>query len=168
ADGLRVEVVGKGMFGQRLEAELTGEYRLAQRLLPTGVALVLELLESVVLQHSRSALEGEGEDVHPRDVAIKQVNFVEALPTHLGVEVEAAIPETAGLENLVVGQGHFFDTVGKLVGVPAVLLIAPVGVDAAEDSQRNRRCDFMVEAVAGEGGVIGLDIDLDFILQAEL
>ncbi|MNN25709.1 hypothetical protein D3C81_1391940 [compost metagenome] len=46
--------------------------------------------------------------------------------------------------------------------------IATVGVDAAENPQRNGRGNLVMEAMPGQGRVVGLDVDLDFVLQPEL
>ena len=58
------------------------------------------------------------------------------------------------------------DRVRELVGVPAVLGVAAVGVDAAEDPVRDRVGDLVVEAVAGQRRVVGLDVDPVLRLQA--
>lgn len=100
ADGLWVEVFVERMLRKRLEAEFTRQQRLSERLLPACVALVLELLKLIVLHHGRCALQRQGEHIHGGNVAVEQVDFVEALTTDLGIEIVAAIGETTGLENL--------------------------------------------------------------------
>ena len=72
---------------------------------------------------------------------------VGALAAQLGVEVEAAGRDAAVLEDLVQRQREVLDRVRELVGVPAVLRIAAVGVDAAEDAVRGREGDLVMEAV---------------------
>ena len=60
---------------------------------------------------------------------------VDALAAQLGVEVEAAGREAAAAQDLVQRQREVLDRVRELVGVPAVLGVAAVGVDAAEDAR---------------------------------
>ncbi|RMS49307.1 hypothetical protein ALP64_203743 [Pseudomonas syringae pv. actinidiae] len=99
---------------------------------------------------------------------MKQIDIVQALTAYLGVEIVAAVGETTGFEDFIGGEGHFLDAVGELVGVPAVLRVATIGVDAAEDPQRDRRGDFVMKAVPGQRGMVGFDVDLDLFFQAVL
>ena len=99
---------------------------------------------------------------------MEQVHLVEALAAHLGIEVIAAVLEPARLEDFIGGQGHLLDAVGELVGVPTVLRVAAVGVDAAEDPQRHGGGDLMMKTVPGQRRVVGLDVHFDFVFQAVL
>lgn len=82
---------------------------------------------------------------------MEQINLIEALAANLGVEVVPAILEPASLEDFIGGQGHFFDAVGELIGVPAVLRITAVGIDAAENTQRDGCCNLVMKAMTGQG-----------------
>ena len=77
----------------------------------------------------------------------------------LGIEIEATGLEAATTKDFVQGQAQFLDGVRELVGVPAVLRVAPVGVDAAEDPGIDGVRHLVVEAVAGQGRVVHLDVD---------
>ena len=88
------------------------------------------------------------------------------LAAHLGVEVEAAGGEAAGLQDAIHRQRHVERIVVELVGVPAVLRIAAVDVDRAEDAERVGQRDLVLEGVAGEGRVVGFDVDLHLVLEA--
>ena len=46
--------------------------------------------------------------------------------------------------------------------------IAPVHVDGAEDAQINRAGNFVLKAVAGQRGMVGFDVDADFLFQPVL
>ena len=99
---------------------------------------------------------------------VEEIGRIDALPTDLGVKIESAGGETTRLQNFVNRQSDFLDAVGELIGIPTDLPIAAIGIDAAEDAQCGRRGGLMLEAVTGQGRVIGLDIDLYLILQTEL
>ena len=120
------------MLGQRRQAEVAAKHGTPEGLVPAGIPLGLELFEGVVLHHGGGAFQGQRQHVHCGHVAMEQVHFVEALAAYLGVEVVATSLEATGLEYLVGDQGQLLDAVGELVGVPAVLRVAAVGVDAAE------------------------------------
>src|SRR5204863_181617 len=71
---------------------------------------------------------------------------------------EAPGREASRGEGFVEGQRQLVDRVRELVGVPAVLVVAAVDVDAAEGAERDRTRDLVVEAVAGERRVVRLEV----------
>ena len=83
----------------------------------------------------------------------------EALAAQLRVEVEAAGREPAAAQDLEDRERQLVDGVRELVGVPAVLGVAAVGVDAAEDAVRDRVGDLVLERVPGERRVVRLDVE---------
>ena len=125
---------------------------------PAGVARLAQRVEAPALEHLGRHQQGAGKRVDAADVGVEEVVAVDALAPQLGVEVEAAGREAAALEDLVDGERQLVDRVRELVGVPAVLVVAPVGVDAAEDAVRDGVGDLVVEAVSGQRGVVGLDV----------
>ena len=98
-------------------------------------------------------------------MGVEQVGPIGALAPQLGIEVEAAGRDATGPEDLVERQREVLDRIRELVGVPAVLRVAPVGVDAAEDAVGGRERDLVVEAVAGQRRVVGLDVDAILVLE---
>ena len=93
-------------------------------------------------------------------MAVEQVGPVHALPPELGVEVKAAGGEAAASKDLVDRRGELVDRVGELVGVPAVLRVTSVGIDAAKDVVVHGVGDLVMERVAGQRGVVHLDVDV--------
>ena len=101
-------------------------------------------------------------------MAVEQIVFVGALATHLGVKVQAAGSEAARFDDLIHHQRILFHAVRELVGIPAQLRVAAVRIDRAEDTQRNRRRDLVVERVARQRGVVGLNVHFNLFFQTEL
>ena len=101
-------------------------------------------------------------------MAQEHVFRIDRLAAHLAVKVHPTGGEAASLQNQVHDQRRFRDVVGELVGVPLALHVAAVHVDGAKYSQVNRRGDFMFETVAGQRGVVGFDVDLDFLFEPVL
>ena len=60
-------------------------------------------------------------------------------------------------------QRQLRQVVAELIGVPAELRIAAVHVDAAEHVVGERVGDLVLEAVARQGGVVRLDVDLEVL-----
>ena len=91
-----------------------------------------------------------------------------ALPPHLGVEVDAARGESVLPEDDEHALRREINVGRELVRVPAEQHVARVGVDAAERSL-NRRVDQLVHhRVAGERGVIRLDVEFHVLLEIVL
>ena len=101
-------------------------------------------------------------------MAVEQIVFVGALATHFGVKVKAAGSETTRFDDFVHHQRILFHAVRELVCVPAQLRVAAVSIDRAEDAQRNRRRDLVVERVARQRGVVGFNVHFNLFFQTEL
>src|SRR5207244_7351761 len=93
------------------------------------------------------------------DVRVEQVGPAHALPAELRIEVEAAGREPARGKYFVERERELVDRVRELVGVPAVLVVAAVDVDAAEAAERDRARHLVMEAVAGEGRVVCFEVE---------
>ena len=53
----------------------------------------------------------------------------------------------------------------ELVGIPAQQQVAGIGVDRTEHLVGGGQLDFVLEGVAGQGGVVGLDVELEVPVQ---
>ena len=148
------------------EAQRAAEDRRPQLAVPARVAAVLALGELPVLDEVRGDEQRPGQRVETADVRVEQVRPVDALAAQLRVEVEAAGRDPAGAEDLVERQDEVFDRVRELVGVPPVLWVAAIGIDAAEHVQRGGEGDLVVEAVPGERRVVRLDVGLVLAVEA--
>src|SRR5690606_14792922 len=133
--GLRVEVLLFDARGDLFETALARKHCFGLALLPAGIAGVEGLLVGAVLEDRGRSLEAARENIERVILALSEVEGVERLTAHLGVEVEAAIAQAAILQDLDEGQRHLAGIVGELVGVPATLQIVAVGIDAAQDTQ---------------------------------
>ena len=85
----------------------------------------------------------------------------------LGVEVEAA-GEAAVLQHLIHAHGGLVDAPGELVGVPSQEGVALVGVDGAQHAVDGGDAEIVLEGVARQGGVVGLDVHLEVLVQTIL
>src|SRR5205085_7841641 len=115
--------------------------------------------ESVVLDHVDGRQQGARERVDACDVRVKKVGPADALPTKLRIEVESTRCKSSGRQDLVDRQCELVDRVRELVGVPTVLVIAAVDVDAAEAAERDRGRDLVMEAMPREGRVVCLEVE---------
>jgi hypothetical protein len=98
-------------------------------------------------------------------VAVEQIDRVDRLPAHLGIEVEAAGREAAAAEEVIERHREIGHVVRELVGVAAELRVTAVEVEAAEDAERQGGGDLVLEALSGQGRVVALDVDLELVLE---
>jgi len=54
---------------------------------------------------------------------------------------------------------------GELVGVPAQVRLPRVAVDGAQHARGRRHAQIVLVVVAGQGGVVGLDVQLEVLVQ---
>src|SRR6185369_13543458 len=127
-----VDVTDVDPIRERIKGDRARQDRSPELAGPAGVALGSEPLEGPVLDQGFGDEERPGERVDPADVGMEQVVAAHALAAQLRVEVEPAAREPARPDDLVQGERELVDRVRELVGVPAVLCVAAVGVDAAE------------------------------------
>src|SRR5262249_48938534 len=111
-------------------------------------------------------LEAAGECIHAANMCVEEIDGLEALAAHFRVEVYAAGSEAALAEDHQHALRGQVQIGRKLVGVPAQEQVAAVGVDRAEHAVQRRVGQFVHHGVAREGGVVGLDIELEIVGEA--
>ena len=94
---------------------------------------------------------------------VEEVHRLEALAADLGVEVHAAGLEAAVFQDAQHALRGEVDVGGELVGVPAEHEVAGVGVDGAEGAGGAGDFQLVLHGVAGEGGVVGLKVELEVV-----
>ena len=99
-------------------------------------------------------------------MGVEEIDWLEAFAADLGVKVDAAGSEAAVLEDRPHDLRGQVDIRRKLVGVPAHERVAGVGVDRAEEALQTGILELVLHLVAGERGVVGLDVHLHVLLQA--
>ncbi len=101
-------------------------------------------------------------------MAVEHVDRIGRLAAHLGVKLKPPRPRPPFCTMRRYGHEQIEQVVVELVGVPAVLRVAAIDVDRAQDAERDGASPiFVFEAVAGEGGVVGFDVDLHVLLETE-
>ena len=108
------------------------------------------------------------ENVHATDMSVKQVDGVKRATPHLGVEVEPTPAQPPLLENDRHRQGAALQVHREVVGVPVHPLLAPVDVQAAEQTCAAGHLELVLEGVTGERGMIRLDIEHEVVDEIEL
>ena len=153
------------VIGDFFEPHLAVNHLLAQLLIPSLISAFERQLES---RHPRSSCcneKGPCAGIHAADVSLQQILRIDRLPPDLGIEIETAGGEAAGLYDFQNASDEFRHVHRELVGIPAEQIVAAIDVDRSEDAQRRSERDLVLESVSGEDGVILLDIDLDVLLQ---
>ena len=99
-------------------------------------------------------------------MGMEQILNINRGPAQLRVEIETAGAKTSRFQDGNHGKGEFTDIGVELVGVPAQQRIAGVRIDGAQHSGGGGNLDFMLEAVPGKRGMVGLNVELEGILQS--
>src|SRR5690625_5972727 len=70
---------------------------------------------------------------------------------------------------MIQNNHHRFNRIiqigGEIIGIPSILMIPPVGIDAAQVSRFGGYHQIVCKRVAGECGVVGFDIEFEIIQQ---
>ena len=165
---LRRQLMLSGILGNVAEGHLPVKDLLPKLTVPAGVASGHAFIQLTVLNHPRRNFQRQRHGIHRANMTIEQVVFVGTLPAHFRIKVEAAGGEAARFEDFIHHQRVLFDAVRELVGIPAQLRIAAVGVDGTEQPQRDGRRDLMMERVAGEGRMVGFNVQFNLFFQTKL
>src|SRR5690606_9110204 len=121
---------------------------------------IISIVQNVVGYEQRSC-----ESIHAPDVRVEDIFQVSRVATGLGVKVYASRLEAAGADDDQHSFREFQDVIGELVGVPSVLVVAPVGIDAAEQTRVRGHLQFMLEGMLCERGVVNFDIEFKVVQQ---
>src|SRR5699024_2435018 len=99
-------------------------------------------------------------------MCIEKIFQVGGIPADFSIKVDTARFKASVLQNNQHRLGNFKNISGKLVGIPSVLIIAPVGIDAAQHIGIGGYLKFMFKGVLGQDGMVHLNIDFKIFLQA--
>lgn len=159
--GRRGFALGEDVLGEAVETGFPAFDFSADPTVPAGIAFLYEAIEGAILTNRSGDLEASSECIHAADMSMDQIDGLEALTSHLGVEVDSAGTESAVLENDEHGLGGEIQIGRELIGVPAQKQIARVSVDGAEHALMPGVIELMHHGVSGERRVIGLDVELE-------
>ena len=141
---------------------------LAQLTIPTGITFSHTLIQATVFNHTGRNFQRQCHGIHRANMTIEQIVFIGALTTYFGIKIQAAGGEATRFQDFVHHQGILFYAVRELVGIPAQLCIAAVGIDRAKQTQRDSGGDFVMERMACKRSVVGFDTQFDLFFQTEL
>jgi len=94
----------------------------------------------------------------PADMRVKQIDGLETLAAHLGVEIHTAGCETAVFQDGQHGVRCQVNICGELVGIPAQQFIARVWRRWSPARRRPGHFELMLHAVARQRGVVRFDV----------
>ena len=112
--------------------------------------------------------EAIGKGVHPTDVGVEKVGGFMRFATALRVKVQAACGEATHFENAQHDVGRKVKVARKLIGVPAEERVATIGIDGAKRVCGDGDFHFVFHGVAGQRGVVGLEVELEVTEQIVL
>src|SRR5690606_12722404 len=107
------------------------------------------------------------ECIHSADVGMENVCQVGRISSGLRVEVDTSRPEPSCLQDHQHCFSKLIEIIGELVGIPAVLVVAAVGVDTSQQLRVCSHLQFVLEGMLRQRGVIHFDVKLEIIEEIE-
>src|SRR5665647_642777 len=89
---------------------------------------------------------------------------VSGVASHVCVKIDASCSEPAGLQNNKHSFSDLIDVRWELIGIPAILIVAPVGIYAAEHSGVCGRLQVVLERMSRKGCMVDLHIQLEVLI----
>src|SRR5258708_5328912 len=96
----------------------------------------------------------------------KNIFKVRGVPSRFCIEVYATACKTTSFENYQQAFYQFVEVNRELVCVPAILVIAPVGIHAAQHSCIDSYLQFMLKCMTGQCGVVYFYVELEIFIEA--
>ncbi len=153
-------------FFEALEVGFAGFDILAVAGIKRAVTIGHEVLEFPVGEDLTRDFEGERVGIHAADVAMEEILEISRWAAEFGVEVEATFAQSTGAQNRNHRETEFLNVGIELIGVPTEEWITGVGINRSEHALGGGDIDLMREGMAGEGSVIGFDVELEMFLEA--
>jgi hypothetical protein len=118
-----------------------------------------------VLNNAFRGQQSSGANIHGPNVAVKEIDGLNRLPSDFRIKIQPARSESTPLKDRVEREGYLRHIVGKLIRIPSELRVAAVHVQAAENTQCLCNGKLVLETMAGQGRMVGFDVELDFFLE---
>jgi len=157
--------LGEDQLLEFLEADFAGLDLGSETGVVGGVAVGYGFLELSFGKDLAGDLEREGVGIEAADVCVEEILEIRGGAAELGVEVEAARAEAACAQDGNHGAGELAGVGVELVGIPAQERIARVGIDRTEHAGCGGNLDLMLEGVTCKRGVVGLDVELEVLVE---
>ena len=137
----------------------------ADAAIEAGITRFDKLVEPAVGDDVMSDLQAACEGVHPADVGVEEVDWLEGFAAHFSIKIESSGLEAAHFKHAQHDLRGHVNVGGELVGVPAYQFIAGIGINRTQRPGSGSNSQFVLHCVTGEGGVIGFNIQLEVVQQ---
>lgn len=154
-----------GVVGHLLQGEFTLLESLTLARIVGGITLFDHLFIGRVVKDVGRNQQRTGHRIHARDVGDEEVLGIRGIAARLGVEVRAAALQAPAAQDHQHGLNQFVEVDRELIRIPTILVVASVGVDRAEHPGVDGALQFVFERMAGQRGVVHLDVDLEVLVQ---
>ena len=117
-----------------------------------------EISPATVFDQGMSALQATGKGIHPADMGVEEILWLEAFATWLGIEIQSACGESTHEKELDHDLRRHVDVRWELIRVPTDECVTSVGIDRAKRSCGAGHRQIMLHSVTCERGVVGFDV----------
>src|SRR5690625_2168417 len=95
----------------------------------------------------------------------KEILRIGGVSSDFCIKVKSAWFNSAMIQYNHHGFDRIIEIGGEIIGIPSILMISSVGIDAAQMSRFGGYHQIVCERVAGQCGVVGFDIEFEIIQQ---
>src|SRR5699024_5636466 len=113
------------------------------------------------------AQKGPGHHIHTTNMGMEKIFKIRRITPYLSIKVNSSGIKASMFEDNKHSLGDFKNICRKLIGIPPILIIAPVGINAAEHIRIGGYLQFMLKRMFGKDSMVHFNIDFKIILQAE-
>src|SRR5690625_2180211 len=95
----------------------------------------------------------------------KEILRIGGVSSDFCIKVKSAWFNSAMIQYNHHGFDRIIEIGGEIIGIPSILMISSVGIDAAQMSRFGGYHQIVCERVVGQCGVVGFDIEFEIIQQ---
>src|SRR3989344_1597455 len=124
---------------------------------------VIRIMKNIV-----SGNKSSGKRIHASDMCQYDVFKVSRVSPRFGIKIYSSCFETTRFKDYQHCFCYFVYVIGKLVCIPTVLVVAPVGIDASQKSGISTNLQLMSEAVTGQNCMVDFNIEFEIFYKVIL
>src|SRR5690606_11183398 len=103
--------------------------------------------------------------IHSADMGMEDILKVRGVPSDLRIKIDTTSLKAPRLQDDEHGLGQLIYIHRELIGVPSVLVIAPIGIYASKEVVVRGHLEFVLKGMLGEGGMVHLDVEFEIIQE---
>src|SRR5690606_25410014 len=148
----------QSMASQRFQTKFTFLKFLSFTRIKGSITILSQVIVRRIFEDIMRNNQASGKSVHASDMGMKQILRVGGVPSQLGIKIHASIPQAPTTKDDQEGFCQFLKVDGKLVCIPTVLIISPVGIDTSKQSRINGHLKLVLKGMSCQRRMVHLQV----------